>query len=104
MNFSLNDFVDFLKSTVLKFPTNIDQLKENPLPPFIAIILLYFLVRRKFKKFFNTILILFIFLFGYFYGIVHPLDNQSVSIAIFAFSSLISLILLIFIFFVKDEE
>lgn len=101
MNF--NNFIEFIKDTILKFPTNIEQLKENPLPTFIAIILLYFLIRRKFKKFFNVIFILIIFLFGYFYGIVQPLDNQTVSIVIFAFSSLISLVILIFVFFIKDE-
>ncbi|MCX7770051.1 MAG: hypothetical protein N2202_03100 [Proteobacteria bacterium] len=103
MNFNIADFIEFIKSILFKFPTNTEQLKENPLPPFIAIILLYLLLRRKFKKFLNVIFILFIFLFGYFYGIVHPLENETVSIAIFAFSSLISLVLLIFYFFVKDE-
>jgi hypothetical protein len=103
MEFNLKDFIDFVKNTALKFPINIEQLKENPLPPFILIILLFLLLRRKFKKFLNTIIILIIFMFGYFYGIVHPLENEAISIAIFAFSTLISLVILIFNFFIKDE-
>lgn len=103
MIFRINDFFNFLKQTLLSVPTNFEEIINNPLPPFFAIILLYFLIRRKFKKFFNVIFITLLFLFGYFYGIVQPLDNQTISIAIFAFSSLISLVMLIFIFFVKDE-
>jgi len=103
VGFQIKDFIDFIKITILKFPVNFEQLKENPLPPFIAILLLYFLIKGKFKKFFNILLIILIFMFGYFYGILQPFDNQTISIAIFAFSALISLVLLIFNFFVKDE-
>lgn len=102
MQFSINDFIDFIKSNIFEFPTSIDKVKENPLPPFLTLILLYMLIRGRFRKFFTTLFILIIFLFGYFYGIVQPLDNQTISITIFAFSTLISLVLLIYNFFIKD--
>ncbi len=103
MNFKIGPFIEFIKVNLLTFPTSVEKLKENPLPVFIALVLLYQLIRGRLKKLFSLVFIILLFLFGYFYGVVEPLESETISIAIFAFSSLISLVFLIFIFFVKDE-
>jgi len=103
MDFKIEPFFEFIKVNFLTFPASIDKLKENPLPVFVALVLLYQLIRGRLKRLFNLVFIMLLFLFGYFYGVIEPLENKTISIVIFAFSSLISFVFLIYIFFLKDE-
>lgn len=104
MKLNLDDYFNYLKNFFKISFSDVEVFKNNPLPYFLILFLVYLVFKRKFNRFFTVIIVFFLFSFGYFYGIVQPLENQAISISIFAFSTLASFILIIYFFFIKGGD